>query len=436
MTFLGRIFAKTKFRMVKKAFFLLFISIVFLSCKQSSIPFVTADGDHFIRNGKPYYYVGVNMWYAPILASVGEGGNRERLHRELDFLQSIGVNNLRILAGADGECGVKSRVEPTLQIAAGVYNDTLLDGLDYLLSEMRKRNMLAVLYLNNAWEWSGGYSVYLQWAGRGVPPVPAIDGWGAYMQYVSQFVMCDSAQKLFAGHVDFILNRTNRYTGVKYADDPAIMAWQVGNEPRCFSTDSVNKEAFAAWMASVAAQIKSIDKNHLVTSGSEGKHGCEEDIALFEKIHADKNMDYLEMHIWSYNWGWINKETYADSLRYACEQTLEYVNEHKAVAARLNKPLVLGEFGYPRDGIKFSRETPTTARDKYYEYVFGLVANKEFAGCNIWGWGGYAELPQGHIFWERGDDYVADPAQEEQGLNSVFVTDTGTVNIICGAGGK
>ncbi|MDR0763549.1 MAG: beta-mannosidase [Bacteroidales bacterium] len=412
-------------RTFRRTFFLLFAFILFVSCRQS---FVTADGDKFIRNGKPYYYVGVNMWYAPILASVGEGGDRVRLMHELDFLQSIGVNNLRILVGADGERGFKSRVEPTLQIAPNVYNDTLLDGLDYLLAEMGRRNMLAVLYLNNAWEWSGGYSVYLQWAGYGTPPVPAIDGWAAYMDYVAQYVQCDSAQKLFANHVQFILSRENRYTGVKYVDDPSIMAWQVGNEPRAFSEE--NKEAFAVWMAKVAAQIKSIDRNHLVTSGSEGKHGCEQDIAIFEKIHSDSNIDYLEVHIWPYNWGWINKETYKDSLRYACEQTHKYLNEHREVAARLNKPLALGEFGYPRDSIQFSKTASVTARDEYYKYVFGLVAKRELAGCNIWGWGGYAELPQDHIFWQRGDDYVADPAQEEQGLNSVFVDDTSTVNIL------
>lgn len=35
------------------------------------------------------------------------------------------------------------------------------------------------------------------------------------------------------------------------------------------------------------------------------------DIALFEKIHADSNIDYLNIHIWPYNWGWVK----ADSLK-------------------------------------------------------------------------------------------------------------------------
>ena len=46
------------------------------------------------------------------------------------------------------------------------------------------------------------------------------------------------------------------------------MSWQIGNEPRAFSDE--NKEPFARWMADVAAQIKSLDPNHMVSSGSEG----------------------------------------------------------------------------------------------------------------------------------------------------------------------
>ena len=48
--------------------------------------------------------------------------------------------------------------------------------MDYLLFEMKKRDMNAVLYLNNSWEWSGGYGQYLEWAGFGKAPVPAVEG--------------------------------------------------------------------------------------------------------------------------------------------------------------------------------------------------------------------------------------------------------------------
>ncbi|MDE5673016.1 MAG: beta-mannosidase, partial [Duncaniella sp.] len=50
------------------------------------------------------------------------------------------------------------------------------------------------------------------------------------------------------------------------------------------------------------------------------------------------------------------------------------------------------------------------------------------AGVNFWAWGGFAQPV--HQTWELGDDYTGDPAQEAQGLNSVFVADSTTIAII------
>lgn len=396
-------------------------------------PFIRVNAEgQFIRNGKPYYFVGTNFWYGAILGSEGEGGNRERLHRELDFLKSIGIDNLRVLVGADGEDGVKTRVEPSLQTAPGVYNDTILAGLDYFMNELRKREMTAVLYLNNSWEWSGGYSVYLQWSGHGDAVVPAIDGWPAYMEYVRQYHQSDSAKALFASHVERIVTRTNRYNQIKYVDDPTIMSWQIGNEPRAFSDE--NKEPFARWMAEVAAQIKSLDPNHMVSSGSEGSWGCENDLALYERIHADAHIDYLNIHIWPYNWSWVKADSLMEMLPQAKENTRRYIDDHLAIAKKYRKPIVLEEFGFPRDGFSFSKSSTTRARDAYYQYVFDLIRQEReagglFAGCNFWAWGGFAAEHPDHVYWEKGDDYMGDPAQEEQGLNSVFATDS-TIEII------
>ena len=421
---------------MKKQFLLLTVLLFLLGAcapkpAEHSFIKVNADGQ-FVRDGKPYYFVGTNFWYGAILGSEGEGGNRERLHKELDFLKSIGINNLRVLVGADGENGIKTRVEPSLQVAPGVYNDTILAGLDYFMNELRERDMTAVLYLNNSWEWSGGYSVYLQWSGHGDAVVPAVDGWPAYMEYVKQFPQSDSAKALFANHVNYIVSRTNRYNQIKYVDDPTIMSWQIGNEPRAFSDE--NKEPFARWMADVAAQIKSLDPNHMVSSGSEGSWGCEMDMNLFEKIHADPNINYLNIHIWPYNWSWVKADSLKELLPRAKENTKKYIDDHMVIARKYSKPIVLEEFGFPRDGFSFSKEAPTTARDEYYRYVFDLIRQDResgglFAGCNFWAWGGFAGQNPGHVFWEKGDYYTGDPAQEQQGLNSVFATDS-TIEII------
>lgn len=407
---------------------LMMLAALSLSAKKG---FVQVKDGHFVRDGIPYYYVGTNFWYGAILGSEGQGGNRARLCKELDRMRAMGIDNLRILVGSDGQRGIKTKVEPTLQEAPGVYNDTILAGLDYLLMEMGKRRMVAVLYLNNSWEWSGGYGYYLEQAGEGKAPRPDEDGYPAFMKFVARYATCEKAHQLFYDYVRFILSRTNRYTGLKYTDDPAIMSWQIGNEPRAFSTEAL--PAFEKWLAEASALIRSLDANHLVSIGSEGSWGCENDYGGYERICADKNIDYCNIHLWPYNWGWARADHLVEDLAVSCRNTKDYIDRHLAICARLSKPLVMEEFGYPRDGFSFSLSSTTEGRDGYYKYVFSLVGDNAekggyFAGCNFWGWGGFAK-PR-HEQWEVGDDYTGDPAQEAQGLNSVFVTDTTTLQVV------
>ena len=399
--------------------------------EQAEDKFVKVVDGHFQRNGKPYYHVGTNFWYGAILGSEGRGGNRELLCQELDDMKAMGIDNLRILVGSDGEEGVLTKVEPTLQKAPGVYNDTILAGLDYLLMEMGKRDMVAVLYLNNSWEWSGGYGFYLEHAGEGVAPRPNEDGYPAFMNFMRKYATSEKAHKLFYDYVRFIISRTNRYTNVAYVDDPAIMSWQIGNEPRAFGKEEL--QPFTNWLKEASALIRSLDKNHLISIGTEGAWGCEGDYETYEKISSDPNIDYCNIHIWPYNWSWAKPDRLIEDLPAACDSTKQYIDRHIEICDRLNKPLVMEEFGYPRDGFKFDKKTSTKGRDGYYKYVFSLVAENaekggKFAGCNFWAWGGRAN-PQ-HEQWLPGDDYTGDPAQEAQGLNSVFSTDTTTLEIV------
>ena len=438
--------------MKKLIFSVLAAMAVLCACSvrnDNSSEFVRVVNGQFVRGEDTLAFVGTNFWYGPLIASEGRGGNRDRLHKELDALKSIGVTNLRILVGSDGPEGIAYKVEPVLQLEPGVYNDTVLRGLDYLLAQMAERDMHAVLYFNNSWEWSGGYGQYLEWAGNGKALLPNVDGYENYVDHVSRFVKDEKAKEFYYNHVRNIVTRTNTVTGKPYVEDPTIFSWQIGNEPRAFARDSVTKAAFAEWMCSSATLIKSLDPNHMVSTGSEGLYGCEVDMDLFEQIHAHKDFDYLNVHIWPLVWRWVTKDTFADSVCVANRMTEKYLTAHFPVAERLGKPIVLEEFGYPRDGgkafegeaVKFwdgvslSKDSSTAARDAYYSYVFDrLVKAREngepLAGVNFWGWGGFASQSEVNEFWRPGDDYCGDPAQEPQGLFSVYATDQTTVELI------
>ncbi len=184
----------------------------------SSDRFVRVQDGKFMIGDSVYNYVGTNFWYGAILASDGRGGDRKRLAAELDTLQAIGIDNLRILVGGDGDDPRSCQIQPTLQTAPGVYNDTILRGLDYLLAELERRGMYAVLYLNNSWEWSGGYGTYLEWAGKGKSVMPNEVSWNDYCDYQKQFVLDDSAKAMSYAHVRNIVGRTNTFTVKPYAE--------------------------------------------------------------------------------------------------------------------------------------------------------------------------------------------------------------------------
>ena len=168
-------------------FLLVMAASIICSCSNNATvnnaeTLVARQGTQFIKNGKPYHYIGTNMWYASVLGSEGEGGNRERLCNELDHLKSIGVTNLRILTGPDAGSVLANPAKPYLQTAPGVLNDTILKGLDFVIAELDKRGMDAVIYLNNAWDWSGGYGFYLKECGYGDSPNTNEEG--GYSRYV------------------------------------------------------------------------------------------------------------------------------------------------------------------------------------------------------------------------------------------------------------
>lgn len=417
--------------MSKKVNIFIILSIfIFSGIIMRANDFVTVEDGKFMLDGKPYKYAGTNFWYGAILASPGNGGDRTRLSEELDSLQALGIDNLRILAGGDGNRTIPSHIEPTLQTAPGEYNEDILKGLDYLIAELERRNMKAVIYLNNAWEWSGGFGTYLEWAGHEEAPLPLRDGYDKYIKYASRFVTDEKAKNMFANHVRNIVTRVNSVTGKPYTDSPAIMSWQIANEPRCF--DPANKEVFYKWLTDTGRLIKSLDPNHLVSTGSEGKWGCEGDIDLWARIHNSDAIDYANIHIWPYNWSWVKPESMTEDLPDSIANTKEYIESHRALT---KKPIVLEEFGFPRDNMDIAIGSPTTNRDAYYKYVLDTLTEGDLLnGINFWGWGGNAHPV--HKSWQPGDPYTGDPAQEDQGLNSVFTSDRSTLNLIRNANKK
>ncbi len=395
--------------------------------------FVKVTNGQFTLETNNYHYLGTNYWYAALLATTPAG--KERLNRELDFLKAHNVTNLRIVAAAEGEGNIITvpRIAPATQPQQGVFNEEVLQGLDYLLTAMAKRNMKAVLYLSNNWEWSGGFLQYLLWNKKIDDSVLQRKiSWDETRDLVSKFYICDACKEDYLKQVHKIVSRKNTISNIAYTNDPTIMSWQLANEPRPMRPAAIID--YKNWIATTAAYIKKLDPNHLVSIGTEGYIGTENK-EVFTEIHADKNIDYTTIHIWPKNWQWYNPENIKKEFPSVVKQTKNYINEHISISEKLNKPLVIEEFGFPRDEGSFSPEASIHYRNKFYKEVFKLwqkqITKKgTLAGLNFWAFGGEARPIVGQLFWKDGDDYMGDPPMEQQGLYSIFDSDSSTWKLI------
>jgi mannan endo-1,4-beta-mannosidase len=392
--------------------------------------FVKTDGVKFIIDTQPYSYIGTNYWYGGYLTFDTSNNGYQRLCEELDFLNTHGVTNLRVLFSGEGDSSYPYRISPSVQEKQGKYNETILRSFDVFLDEVSKRKMKVILALNNNWEWSGGMGQYLEWAGytNNILPKTANWDWDNYCQYISQFYTCDSCQIWYRKWIEKIVTRKNSINHKLYINDDAIMAWQLGNEPRPMKKSA--KEAYKKWVEETSRFIKVLDTNHLVSIGVEGIIGTAMDSNLFAELHLFPTIDYATIHLWPKTWQWYNGETIHSTTDTTIEKTKNYIEFHSRLCHKIKKPLVVEEFGLHRDGNSFKETTSTEYRDQYYQYIFDIGKVNKIAGYNFWGAFAFRDLRMKTDFWKKGLHYGADPPQEEQGLYGIYKSDSSTWNLI------
>lgn len=399
---------------------------------QGGRDFVTVSDGELRIGSRPYHFLGVNLWFGMNLGAAHATGDRARLVRELDRLASLGVTNLRVMAATEGPPGEPWRVHPSVQPGPGEYDERLLRGLDFLLAELAKRDMRAVLVLNNFFQWSGGMAQYVSWATGDPIPYPMQDGntWDEFQRFSARFYDLEAAKRLFEQYVGMLIDRRNHVTGVRYRDDPTIMSWQLSNEPRGF----VYTEEYVAWVDRAASFVQERAPHQLVSLGGEGKLTPHER-TQFARVARSPSLDYLTIHLWIENWGWYRPARPEATFPTAVGRAMGYLAEHLAVAEQVGKPLVLEEFGVSRDGLDYSPTAPVAYRDEFYRIIFEALHHLAaegtvVAGGNVWSWAGTGRPVEPGGFWSVGDPYTGDPPHELQGWYSIYDHDTTTLALI------
>lgn len=355
--------------------------------------FIRAVGTHFAdEDCKDYVIAGFNAWelmeqqmgatdFQFEYPGKSEGTPQEALRFLLDTAQRNGLNVVRMFAGTG------SGTRALLQQSPGNYNEPALRALDKVIDEIAKRGMRVILSFADNWGPGDSKMAYGTWCGLDQDP--------------DQFWTSDCAKGFYKNHIAFLTGHTNSVRGLKYKDDPAILAWNLINEPRCYKADEPTgacEGAMQDWFDEMAEFTKQVDPNHMVTVGEEGffsRASCNrganpaqwantQSSQSFSKNHASPHIDFMGFHMWPDNWDMTSLE-FADM----------WINSHIEAAQNLNKPLLLEEFGrnvevsgdytgnYREEGSETKERTP------YYKHIYGLVEDSIQKGLPL----------RGAMFW-------------------------------------
>ncbi|MBN1351708.1 glycoside hydrolase [candidate division KSB1 bacterium] len=341
---------------------LLFIACIILFSSKSAgkppsaidSPFITVDNIRFRQGNQDFFYAGTNTYY--LMAYAADKDLRKFVDEILIETTNMGLKVIRTWAFNDGENQWNA-----LQTAPGIYQEYVFQGLDYVLHKADSLGLYVILPLVNNWDDYGGMNQYVKWS-------PTANSHNAFYTDVS-------TRQWYKDHASAVLNRVNHFNGKVYKDDPTIFAWELANEARAEGDQS--GKILNEWIAEMSAYIKSIDENHLVTTGIEGFYSesggsnwmrngwTGTDFIQNHKIAA---IDFATVHVWSEHW----------NLDYA--QSMNWIKENINDAhALIGKPVIVEEFGKKRDA-----GGTTTTRDKFFQGVYDLVYDSRAGGSNFW----------------------------------------------------
>ncbi|KAG9318477.1 glycoside hydrolase family 5 protein [Chiua virens] len=226
-------------------------------------PFVAANGTSFTVNGSNLRYIGTDTYWLPVL------NTNEDIQYTLGNISALGIKVVRLWAFNDvNDASVNGTWFQVVGNGTSSVNNgpNGLQKLDTVIEMAEKLGLYLILSLTNNW--------YPLPVNNSLPRNYLSNDYGGMDLYVRQFG--------FQTHDQFytepsILNTFMNYTTQvvsRYVNSPAIFSWELANDPRCNSTlpagPNCTTETITRWHATVAAHIRSIDPNHLISAGTSG----------------------------------------------------------------------------------------------------------------------------------------------------------------------
>jgi mannan endo-1,4-beta-mannosidase len=272
--------------------------------------FVTARGDKLMDGNKELRFISFNLPNLHYIEDNFEFTNPNpwripdefEIRDALTAIQQAGGTVTRIYVPS-----VRKQIDDPHIIrhvnGPGEFDEEAFRAYDKVLQIANEKGIRIIIPLVDNWWWWGGPKEYAAFRGK------------TRDEFWTDSLLISDFEKTIA----HLINRVNTYTGVQFKDDKAILGWETGNElePTTYQ-----------WTRTIAAYIKSLDKNHLVI---EGTHSS----TISDSAVDDPNIDVLSTHYYLPAYKMIPLMLAARA------------------KAKGRKPYFVGEFGFmPTDSIR------------------------------------------------------------------------------------
>jgi len=301
---------------------LMTLSAETISQGQSDWPIITRRGDTLYEGAKPFRFFGIA---APNLHQNEGQLLPDFSNRWPDEYETRDVFEAMRYLGA----------RATRTFSLSIYDPRDPEGKNVYITGRREYNEEALKCLDRVLALAGEYDIRVI-----IPLVAAqhFQGWRGADEFAAlagkplqqAAFWTDEDLKADYRHLFYTLaNRKNTVSGILYKDDPAILAWQFGNEFDVYPHENnfdYNKlrEILGLWSSEMAAYMKSVDPKHLVMTA--GYH--------IDSYLADPNIDIVSIHLYEH-WNRLGGHS-TDLAQLAADEW---------ALCKGKKPLIVDEFG-------------------------------------------------------------------------------------------
>lgn len=329
-------------------------------------PFVTVRDGDFWQGRQRWRWGGTNCYYL-------HTASHYMVDSMLNNAKAMSMQVVRAWAFFDGDA------DGALHPTPYRYDEDNFDSLDYTVYKAGQLGLRLVLPLVNNWPDYGGMQQYVKWF-LNLPD----DSYSEAKNH-DRFYTDKDIRRCFIAWVTHVIKRRNRYTGLRYSDEPTIMTWELANEPRNRSDPSGH--SVLGWASEVSKAIKRLAPHQLVAVGDEGMgldaNSSDYPYSTYEgnrwiDLSGLREVDYATAHLYPQSWG----RTPANGVDPVAWGT-RWVDDHIRLGhTKLHKPVVLEEFGLKIDAATGIPDN--AARNQGYDKWLSQVESSHGAGTQFW----------------------------------------------------